>query len=62
MVLIRAISNTTRINEETAMGIILVSFFAFGIALLSYIQQRPERLSSRLRQVHLWAGGGNGAP
>ncbi len=42
MLLIRAISNTTRINEETAMGIILVSFFAFGIALLSYIQQRPD--------------------
>ncbi len=39
---IRAITQTTRIKQDTAMGIILASFFAAGIALLTYIQAIPD--------------------
>lgn len=39
---IRAITHTTRIKQDAAMGIVLASWFAFGIALLSYIQGRPD--------------------
>ncbi len=39
---IRAVTSTTRIKQDTAMGITLASWFAFGIALLAYIQGRPD--------------------
>ena len=37
-----AIVHTTRIKQDTALGIVLVSWFAFGIALLAYIQSIPD--------------------
>lgn len=40
--LISAITRTTRIKQDAAMGMVLASFFAFGVALLSYIQGRPD--------------------
>jgi manganese/zinc/iron transport system permease protein len=40
--LIGAITRTTRIKQDAAMGIVLASFFAIGIALLSYIQGRED--------------------
>lgn len=36
------ITHTTRIKQDAAMGIVLVSWFAFGIALLAYIQGRAD--------------------
>lgn len=39
---IRALTSTTRIKQDAAMGIALASWFAMGIALLSYIQGRPD--------------------
>lgn len=39
---IRSLLNTTRIKQDTAMGIVLVAWFAAGIALLAYIQSRPD--------------------
>lgn len=39
---IRAITTTTRIKQDAAMGIALTSWFAAGVALLSYIQSRPD--------------------
>ncbi len=39
---IRAVTSTTRIKQDTAMGMTLAAFFALGIALLSYIQGRPD--------------------
>ena len=39
---IRAVLNTTRIKQDTAMGIVLAAWFAAGIALLAYIQARPD--------------------
>ncbi len=40
--LVAAILRTTRIKQDAALGIVLVSFFAAGIALLTYIQSLPE--------------------
>lgn len=39
---INAILKTTRIKQDTAMGMTLAAFFAFGLALLSYIQGRGD--------------------
>lgn len=39
---VRAVTRTTRIKQDAAMGIVLAAWFAFGIALLSYIQGRPD--------------------
>ena len=39
---ISAVIDTTRIKQDTAMGIVLASWFAAGIALLAYIQNRPD--------------------
>ncbi len=39
---IRALLNTTRIKQDTAMGIVLAAWFAAGIALLTYIQGRAD--------------------
>ena len=39
---IQSLVNTTRIKQDTAMGIVLTSWFAAGIALLTYIQTRPD--------------------
>ena len=37
-----AITRTTRIKQDTALGIVLTGWFAVGLALLSYIQSRPD--------------------
>lgn len=39
---IRALTTTTRIKQDAAMGIALASWFALGVALLSYIQGRAD--------------------
>ncbi len=39
---IRSLLHTTRIKQDTAMGIVLAAWFAAGIALLAYIQSRPD--------------------
>ena len=39
---IRIVTNTTRIKQDPAMGIVLAAWFAAGIALLVYIQARPD--------------------
>ena len=39
---IRAVTRTTRIKQDTAMGIVLAAWFAAGVALLAYIQERPD--------------------
>lgn len=42
MLLIRAVTATTRIKQDTAMGIVLASWFAAGIAILALIQGRAD--------------------
>jgi manganese/zinc/iron transport system permease protein len=39
---IRMVTQSTRIKQDTAMGVVLVSWFAAGVALLAYIQSRPD--------------------
>lgn len=40
--MVAAILGTTRIKQDAALGIVLVSWFAAGIALLAYIQSIPD--------------------
>jgi manganese/zinc/iron transport system permease protein len=40
--LVGTLTNTTRLKQDAAMGIVLASFFAIGVALLSYIQGRAD--------------------
>ncbi|WP_420628034.1 metal ABC transporter permease [Candidatus Leptofilum sp.] len=39
---IQSVTKTTRIKQDTAMGVVLAAWFAAGIALLAYIQARPD--------------------
>lgn len=39
---IHAVTRTTRIKQDAAMGIVLAAWFAAGIALLTYIQALPD--------------------
>lgn len=39
---INRVTATTRLKQDAAMGIVLAAWFAFGIALLAYIQGRPD--------------------
>ena len=48
--LLGAISSTTRIPKDAAMGIVLSSFFGLGICMLTYIQQQPGGNKSGLGQ------------
>lgn len=36
------ITGTTRVKEDSALGIVLSVFFGFGLVLLTYIQKRPD--------------------
>lgn len=42
ILMIEAITQTTRIKQDAAMGIVLTSWFALGIVLLTYIQGQPD--------------------
>ena len=46
---IRSVTHTTRIKQDTAMGIVLASWFAAGIALLAYIQSRADASQAGLK-------------
>lgn len=39
--LVSALTRTTRLKEDTALGLVLASFFAVGIALVTMIQRLP---------------------
>ena len=47
---ISSVTRTTRIKQDTAMGIALTAFFAFGITLLTYIQSRNDASQAGLDQ------------
>ena len=47
---INSVTRTTRIKQDTAMGIALTAFFAFGITLLTYIQSRNDASQAGLDQ------------
>lgn len=48
MLLVLAIRNTTRLKDDTAMGIVLSVFFGIGVALLGIIQNMPEASAAGL--------------
>ena len=39
--MVTAITRTTRLKEDTALGLVLASFFAVGVALVTMIQRLP---------------------
>lgn len=47
---ISALLGTTRLKQDAAMGIVLASWFAGGIALLAYIQSIPDASQAGLDQ------------
>ncbi len=47
---IRTLTHTTRIKGDTAMGIILTTWFALGIALLAYIQAQSNASQAGLEK------------
>ena len=47
---IAALLHTTRLKQDAAMGIVLASWFAAGIALLAYIQSIPDASQAGLDQ------------
>lgn len=47
---IRAVTSTTRIKQDAAMGMTLTAFFAIGLAFLTYIQSRPDASQAGLDQ------------
>lgn len=40
--IVMSIVRTTRIKEDSALGIVLSVFFGFGLVLLTYIQKQPQ--------------------
>ena len=50
LLFVSAILQTTRIKQDTAMGIVLAAWFAAGIALLAYIQSIPDASQAGLDQ------------
>jgi manganese/zinc/iron transport system permease protein len=39
---IQLVTRSTKIKQDAAMGVVLAGWFALGIAVLAYIQQRPD--------------------
>ncbi|MCU0514862.1 MAG: metal ABC transporter permease [Anaerolineae bacterium] len=47
---IAALTATTRLKPDAAMGVVLTSWFALGLVLLSYIQNRPDASQAGLEK------------
>jgi manganese/zinc/iron transport system permease protein len=45
---VMAITHTTRVKYDSALGIVLSVFFGFGLVLLTYIQRRPDATQAGL--------------
>ena len=56
MLLAIAVTRTTRLKEDTALGIILSVFFGFGLMLLTFFQRLPDAGQAGLEQVSLRPG------
>jgi manganese/zinc/iron transport system permease protein len=50
VLVIQAITRTTRIKQDAAMGIVLATWFAAGIALLAFIQSVPDARQAGLKK------------
>jgi manganese/zinc/iron transport system permease protein len=43
-----AVVNTTRVNSDSALGVVLSVFFGFGLVLLTFIQRMPDSAQAGL--------------
>lgn len=46
---VNTVVRTTRLKQDAAMGMVLAAFFAFGMALLGYIQSRADASQAGLK-------------
>ncbi len=53
MLSVQALSRTGRIREDAAIAIVLSSFYAAGVAILSWLQTRPEAAQAGLSKFIL---------
>ena len=56
---VQALTRTRRIREDAAIAIVLSSFYAAGVALLSWLQTLPGAAQAGLSQIHPGPGGGD---
>ncbi|MCX7624886.1 MAG: metal ABC transporter permease [Candidatus Sumerlaeaceae bacterium] len=42
MLFVQAIVRTTRLDDDTALGLVLAVFFGFGLMLLTFLQRKPK--------------------
>ncbi|MBI2862311.1 MAG: metal ABC transporter permease [Chloroflexi bacterium] len=48
MLLVMSIVNTTRIKDDSALGLVLSVFFGFGLVVLTFIQKMPDATQAGL--------------
>ena len=46
--LVMSITNSTRIKDDSALGLVLSVFFGFGLMLLTFVQRRPDATQAGL--------------
>jgi manganese/zinc/iron transport system permease protein len=46
--IVMAVTRTTRIKQDTALGLVLSVFFGFGLVLLTFLQHRPDAAQAGL--------------
>lgn len=49
-IFVHGVITTTRIKEDTALGLVLSGFFGFGLVLLTIIQRRPDATQAGLEK------------
>lgn len=42
MLFVQAVVRTTRLDEDTALGLVLATFFGLGLVLLTFLQRKPK--------------------
>lgn len=42
MLFVQAVVRTTRLDEDTALGLVLATFFGLGLVLLAFLQRKPK--------------------
>ncbi|MDP8924298.1 MAG: metal ABC transporter permease [Chloroflexota bacterium] len=47
---VMAITRSTRVKDDAALGIVLASFFGLGLVLLTFIQRRPDAVQAGLNR------------
>lgn len=49
VLLVTSVVRTTRVKEDSALGLVMASFFGFGLVLLTFIQKLPDARQAGLK-------------